>query len=157
MEEGVKREEMEFLGKYGRFSLYVRPENRRYALDKSAPPVHGDELRQLLLAVRTACTIDDAIVGRVELSQCGDCGQFYTSNSRFPELHAMTPLEEVKDLLGRISPGGLVPSGECTLDDCRALCYVVDEPWCRQGMVGKGINLATDQGRTRDEASPLEL
>ena len=42
---------------------------------------------------------------------CDNCGQTFAGKK----------LKQIKDLLQRVEPGGIVPSGECP--ECGALCY----------------------------------
>ena len=51
------------------------------------------------------------------IHQCQACDTLWTEEQ-------ITPLEEVKDLLLRIDPGEVVPSGECPDPDCGALTHL---------------------------------
>ena len=50
--------------------------------------------------------------------ECDNCGAQYTDE---------TLNEDIESLEMRITPGGITPSGECTVPDCRALVFPVDE------------------------------
>ena len=45
--------------------------------------------------------------------QCNNCGQYFDEDQ----------LDPIRDLLQRVSPGELMPSGECPNHDCGALCH----------------------------------
>lgn len=47
------------------------------------------------------------------LHQCNNCGQYFDEH----ELHP------IRDLMQRVSPGEMMPSGECPNHDCGALCH----------------------------------
>jgi len=53
--------------------------------------------------------------------QCDNCGHEF-SERELQELGKLFP--EIPDLLQRIEPGGIVPSGECP--NCKSLCYPMD-------------------------------
>lgn len=57
--------------------------------------------------------------------ECDNCSHVYEEGVGY------IPLEDVEDLLERIEPGGLVPAGECTQEDCGALVYPTDCRWRR--------------------------
>ncbi len=45
--------------------------------------------------------------------QCDNCGQYFDEDQ----------LDPIRDLMQRVSPGELMPSGECPNPDCGALCH----------------------------------
>lgn len=47
------------------------------------------------------------------LHQCDNCGQYFDEDQ----------LDPIRDLMQRVSPGELMPSGECPNLDCGALCH----------------------------------
>jgi len=53
--------------------------------------------------------------------KCQNCDGIYTADE----------LKDIKDLEQRISPGEIVPSGECP--DCGALCHPITTTSCNEG------------------------
>ena len=45
--------------------------------------------------------------------QCDNCDQYFDEDQ----------LDPIRDLMQRVSPGELMPSGECPNPDCGALCH----------------------------------
>ena len=65
---------------------------------------------------------------------CDNCGREWKRSM----------LEEVKDYLQRVEPGGVVPSGQCPEPKCGALCYPkkkVEEAWLTEvkAWMGKSV------------------
>jgi hypothetical protein len=63
-------------------------------------------------------TFPAGLYGGDEVNKCDNCSK------EWGELK--DGLQNIPDLLNRIEPGGIVPSGVCP--DCGALCYPVKEP-----------------------------
>ena len=49
----------------------------------------------------------------LSLHQCNNCGQYCDEDQ----------LQPIRDLTQRVSPGEIMPSGECPSLDCGALCH----------------------------------
>ncbi len=50
-------------------------------------------------------------------AKCDNCGTVYDEED----------LKQVRKLHERVDPGGTMPSGECPVPDCGALCYPTNE------------------------------
>ncbi len=121
------KKDFSLIYKKNRFSVFGDVKTRSYYfnLDGGEAVVGGDEeLDELLGIVKTAITADQAVRDNQELSRCQACNRLYVEGE-------MVPLEELKNLLERITPGEQVPSGECP--DCGALCHIVDSPFLQEG------------------------
>ena len=78
--------------------------------DHDEVPVHSAECDKCELCVGCCPHPDEK-----RDSQCGNCDSIWTCDE----------LNKTKDLNQRLTPGDLVPSGECP--DCGALCYLLSE------------------------------
>ena len=72
------------------------------------------------------------------------------------EIHRAADLLHIKDLSMRVSPGEVVPSGECPL--CGALCHIADDPnILRVGDIVMWWGNSSDAKAEEAEIESLEL